>query len=142
MTAAAMALVLAMLVQVAWTFIVMLRAGRVRFAAVKAGRVGKAAALDSRAWPDDVLKHGNNMNNQFETPTLFYALVLLALVLGMADVVLAILAWVFVASRVVHTAIHTGSNVVSRRFRAFLGGTIALMLMTAWIAVRVVMAAL
>lgn len=138
MTSSATALVLAMLAQIAWTFAVMLRAGRVRFAAIKAGRVGKAAALDPRAWPDDVLKHGNNMNNQFETPTLFYALVLLALVLGFADGVLAVLAWVFVASRVVHTIIHTGSNVVSRRFRAFLVGTGALMLMTAWIAVRLV----
>ncbi|WP_075215943.1 MAPEG family protein [Mongoliimonas terrestris] len=142
MTAAATALVLAMLVQITWTFIVMLRTGRARFAAIKTGRVGKAAALDSQAWPDDVRKHGNNMNNQFETPTLFYALVLLAVVLGMADAVLAVLAWVFVASRVVHTVIHTGSNVVSRRFRVFLIGTGSLMLMTGWIAVRVVMTAL
>ncbi|WP_181705539.1 MAPEG family protein [Chthonobacter rhizosphaerae] len=138
MTAAATALVLAMLLQLAWTFAVMVWTARVRFAAARAKRVTGNIALDHRAWPDDVLKVSNNMNNQFETPTLFYALVLLALVLGLADWVLVVLAFAYVASRVVHTAIHTGSNRIVQRFQVFLVGVGCLMLMTAWVSVRLV----
>lgn len=136
MPAAEAALVAAMLAQIVWTFVVLVRTGRARFKAGRAGLAGPRMAIDSHDWPDDVRKIGNNLQNQFETPTLFYALVLLTLVLGRADWVLGVLAFVYVATRVAHTTIHTGSNVVLTRFKVFLAGVGSLMAMTAWLVVR------
>lgn len=138
MSAAGLALVFAMLAQMAFTFVVMVRAGRARFAAARARRTTGNIALDSGAWPDDVRKIVNNMNNQFETPTLFYALVLLALATGGAGWTLAVLAWGYVATRVVHSAIHTGSNRVLPRFRVFLAGLGMLIGMAVVLAVHAV----
>ena len=118
-----------MLVQVIWTLGVMGLAGRARVRALAAGRVGREAALGKGGWPDDVLKIANNMNNQFETPTLFYALGLLALVLKAVGPVIAAAAVVYVASRMVHTLIQTTTNYVPHRFRAFLVGLVALLAM-------------
>ncbi|SON55165.1 MAPEG family protein [Hartmannibacter diazotrophicus] len=126
MTAAVGLMALAMMAQM----ILMFRAARARFACVGARRVRLSEiALDSRAWPDDVLKLSNNMNNQFETPTLFYGLVLLALVLELASLPLAILAWAYVALRVAHRAVHTGANHLPTRPKVFMLGVSCLMIM-------------
>ncbi len=66
--------------------------------------------LSQAGWPPDVLQRSNNMNNQFETPTLFYALAILGLVLKANGVVFVVLAWGYVASRIAHMVVHTGSN--------------------------------
>jgi hypothetical protein len=46
------------------------------------------------------------------------------------------LAWVFVASRILHSLIHTGSNVVMQRGLAFVVGFFAVGLMWAWFGLR------
>ena len=112
--------------QILWTMIVMGAAGRVRTRAAMAGRVGREAALGKGGWPDDVLKFGNNMNNQFETPTLFYGLVLLTLQLKLAGPIMAAMAVVYLASRLAHTAVHITTNHVPHRFGIFLIGLVAL----------------
>lgn len=132
-------LALALLAQVAWTFAVMLRAGQVRFRAVREGRAPTTGLLNPYGWPDDAQKIANNMNNQFETPTLFYALVLLALVLERASLPLGILAWVYVASRIGHTVVHAGSNDLRLRFPVFMVGIVALMVMTALLAASILL---
>ncbi|ODN70151.1 MAPEG family protein [Methylobrevis pamukkalensis] len=139
MTTAAALLAGSVLAQIVWTFAVMLWAGRARFAAARAGRVDLARiALDSSAWPDDVRRCANNMNNQFETPTLFYALALLALVLGLASLPLALLGWGFVATRVLHSLAHAGRNDLMTRFRFFFAGVLMLMVMTILLAIDLV----
>ena len=60
---------------------------------------------------------------------LFYLLVLLALATATADLLLAALSWIIVASRLVYAAIHTGSNDVRKRFLAFLAGVLVLLAM-------------
>jgi hypothetical protein len=114
------ALVWPALAQILWTLLVMLAAGRARVAAVRAGEVRLSAiALSGEVWPEHVKKLGNNMNNQFETPTLFYALVLLAMLQDATGWPMAVLAWLYVASRVAHSAVHATSNDVRLRFRIF-----------------------
>ncbi len=123
MTTAETVLVAALLAQVAWTFLVMLRAGRARVVALLSGRVSpQDVVLSGSAWPDDVRRASNNMNNQFETPTIFYALVLAALVLKLVSLAFAVIAWGYVASRIVHSAIHIGPNDLRRRSVAFFAG--------------------
>jgi hypothetical protein len=130
MTLAEAALVLAMLAQMGWTFWVMSRAARARFAAVREKRFSGDVRLSQEGWPPDVRQLSNNMNNQFETPTLFYALGLLALVLDAASLVMALLAWGYVATRLAHSFVHTTTNYIPHRFRIFVAGYFCLAGMT------------
>jgi hypothetical protein len=137
LTLAERLLVLALLAQIVWTFLVMLAAGRARFHSVRAGKAPKRAMLEPYGWPDKTQQIANNMNNQFETPTLFYALGLLALVLKLVSLPFAVFSWVYVAARIGHTVVHAGSNALRRRGPIFLVGVVALMIMTAMLAVPI-----
>lgn len=143
MPAAETAVVLALLAQVLFTVATMLRAGRARVRAFLGGKVtGDVALGQHEHWPPEVRKFANNMNNQFETPTLFYALVLLALVIHAAGPVFALLTWAYVGTRVVHAAIHTGSNRIRPRFRAFAAGVACLGAMAVVLTVAVLASAI
>jgi hypothetical protein len=131
------ALLLPAFVHVALVFYIGFRMGRARFAAAQAGKVKvRDIALDNSRWPDDVLKFQNNFNNQFQVPVLWYALLPLLLVTAKADWLTVALSWAFVASRIAHSVIHTGTNVVLNRFRAFVIGFTLVALMWAWFALR------
>lgn len=118
------------LAQIALTFYAGLRLGMARFKAGNAGAIKfKDIALSNDAWPDEVKKISNNFSNQFETPLLFYVLVAMAIYVGSTGWVMQLLAWLFVASRVVHMLIHTGGNNVVRRFQAFGIGILSLVAM-------------
>jgi hypothetical protein len=94
-------------VQVALTFVLLLRLGRGRVRAVKAGRtMVRDIALGENNWPPEIAQVGNCFNNQFQLPVLFYVLVALALFTRKADLLFVILSWVFVISRIVHAGIH------------------------------------
>eukprot|EP01037_Dinobryon_pediforme_P045002 gene45002-57196_t len=74
MTLAEKLLVAAFFAQIIWTMVVGLMTGRVRFGAAAANRIKGDISLSDAGWPDDGRKVANNFNNQWETPTLFYAL--------------------------------------------------------------------
>lgn len=99
--------------------------------AVSAGLVNlERRALHADAWPESVIKINNNIRNQFEVPVLFYAITIVIWELELASTTIQILSWVFVASRCVHTWIHTGSNDEPWRRRVFTLGTAIVALMT------------
>jgi hypothetical protein len=50
-----------------------------------------------------------------------------------------ILAWLFLITRLVHTYIHIGRNVVIDRFYAFLASVVALLAMWVWFALRILL---
>ena len=119
-------------VLVALTFLLMFWMGAVRYASVnrRETRIGDIA-LGQQNWPPRVTQIGNAFNNQFQLPTLFYALVILALVLHKADLVFVIMSWGFVVLRVLHAAIHTTTNRMLHRFGVYVAG--ALVLLAMWI---------
>ncbi len=131
MTLSERLLILAFLGQIVWTFFIAFMTGRARFKAAARREIKGDISLDMSAMPDYARKLGNNMNNQWETPTLFYALILLALLTHLASLVLAIAAFVYLGSRIVHSYIHTGRNNVLLRARVFFVGIAALITMTA-----------
>lgn len=124
------------LAQVFLTLIMFIILGIRKFKAVKAGDVNrKQAALNNQVWPEAVIKVGNNIANQFETPVLFYILCLITYSINSVDMVFIVLAWVFVASRFAHAYVHISNNYVPMRFRLFLFGClvlIAMLLLVAW----------
>ncbi|WP_336487467.1 MAPEG family protein [Methylobacterium nigriterrae] len=117
-------------VQVLLVFALLIVMGRRRFAEIGAGRVRIGEiALGERNWPARVQATANAFSNQFELPVLFFALVPLALYTRKADLLFVVLAWVFVATRVVHATIFVTSNHVPSRFRAYMAGVAVLGLM-------------
>ena len=106
---------------VALTLLVVMRLARLRFAAVRAGRVDPRFYKLFRGAdePDDVAATARNLNNLFEMPTLFYAGTAIAFAGQVAGTPLVALGWTYVALRYLHTAIHLTSNKVLWRFRVF-----------------------
>ncbi len=96
----------------------------------------KATALDCKAWPDEgVVKASNNLDNQFEAPVLFYALCFTLYLVDGVNQLTLILAWFFVASRLLHAYVHVNSNYVPVRMRVFaagLGSLVFMALAAAW----------
>ena len=58
--------------------------------------------------------------NLFESPVLFYVIVVLAYVVQFVDVISLCLAWGFVVARVGHAYVHTGQNRILQRRNVFL----------------------
>ncbi len=131
MTALSIALI-CVFVQVALTFLALVRMGKIRVAShVNKDVTYGDVALDTRGYPDAVIPFQNNVTNQFETPVLFYAVVAFAAATDSANGIVAIGAVIFVISRIVHHFIHVGTNHVRKRFNAFLVGLIGLLI--SWI---------
>ncbi|KHO65862.1 MAPEG family protein [Pseudomonas flexibilis] len=124
------------LAQIALTLAIYIVLARRKAGAVKSRAVNmREAALDNRAWPESVVKVSNNLANQFESPVLFYALCLMLHAIDGVSLPALLLAWLYVALRVVHAGIHIGSNQLSRRMPVFVLGTgvlLALLGLSAW----------
>src|ERR1044071_9874951 len=70
----------------------------------------------ARLSPPVVANPSDNLKNLFEIPALFYALVLYLFVTQRVDGTYVDAAWVFVAFRVLHSAMHCTTNIVIVRF--------------------------
>jgi len=68
----------------------------------------------------------NNLRNLFEMPVLYFALIPLLLMTHYGNHLQAILAWVFVALRVVHSFIHIGPKKVPARFMVYFASCVVL----------------
>ena len=96
-------------------------------------------AMGRFAWPEDAEKRAHNQRNQFELPVLFYAVTAFALILGAVDLTMVALAWSFVASRILHAAIHVGPNKVRWRGPVFVLGFLIVTAMWVKLFLHVVM---
>jgi hypothetical protein len=135
------AILLPLFVQVFLTFALLLWLAVLRTGALRGGAVRPAdIALRERAWPARAEQVGNAFANQLELPLLFYVLVILALITRKADLLFVVLSWMFVATRLFHAFIHTGSNVVPVRGAAFGVGLVILLVMWIVFAVRILFA--
>ena len=68
----------------------------------------------------------DNFRNLFEVPTLLYVALVVAFLTAQVNMLTLALAWLFVASRYVHSAIHCGGNRIRYRLPAFFFGCIVL----------------
>ena len=95
-----------------------------RISAVQSGIVKPRyfKLMKGQELPEMVAASGRNFTNQFEVPILFYVVSTLYIVLGIENGAAIMLAWTFVASRIIHTAIHLTYNHVIHRMLVFLFG--------------------
>lgn len=131
-------MLLPVFVQIALTFVLLFRMAFARLGALKDKKTTMAdIAVDATAYPKPVLQIANAFHNQLQLPVLFYIAILFTFVLNQADIVMLVLAWVFVLSRIWHAYIHTTHNHIPTRFRVFGIGIAALMAMWIYLAVKV-----
>ena len=79
--------------------------------------------------PPEVSNPSDNLKNLFEIPVLFYALALYLFVTKQVDATYVNAAWVFVAFRALHSAVHCTFNLVLLRFYLYLFATLAVWFM-------------
>jgi hypothetical protein len=105
----------------AWTFLVLLL---IPFVRVRSVRRREIATNDfkygeSQAVPPDVSIPNRNYMNLLELPMLFYVVCVVLYVTAGASRLALIVAWCYVALRVVHSLIHLTYNHVLHRLAAF-----------------------
>jgi len=122
------------LAQIFWSFVVLVIMFRRRKRAFANREVGLAdIAVSTERYPDSARLAAANFSNQFETPVLFFALILIAIHVGATGYVMAALAWAYVATRIIHTLVHTGTNSLKQRALVFAAGIACLFFM--WIGI-------
>ena len=119
-------------VQVLLTFAVMLGMMYFRTTSLQRGETRlEMIANREPNWPPQATQFGNAFGNQFELPVLFYVLTILAMETKHADLMFVLLAWVFVALRVLQALTHVTNNNVPVRGGFF--GASAIVLLVMWI---------
>ena len=83
----------------------------------------------ARISPPEVSNPSDNLKNLFEIPILFYTLTLYLFTTQQVDPIYLIAAWVFVAFRILHSAMHCTLNIVMVRFYLYLFSTLSLWFM-------------
>ena len=116
--------------QIILTFVLYVRLTIVKHRALENGEVDLGRrSLHGDAWPDSVLKVSNNLQNQFESPVLFYALCFMLWALDGVTITVMVLACFFVFLRALHAFVHTGSNIVNVRKNIFMASMVLLLIL-------------
>jgi hypothetical protein len=112
------------------TFAVMLLTLVQRIRAVRRGDVSpKYFKLVQGEAPEYMLKPARHFSNLFETPVLFYAAGVLAIVTYRETPLMLGVAWVYVITRLAHALIHLTYNHVIHRLLAFMLSCICIFIM-------------
>jgi hypothetical protein len=107
-----------------WVFMYVRRIGWINANDISPKDLAVPGAL-AQLSPAEVANPSDNFKNLFEIPVLFYALALYLFVTGQVDTAYVAAAWVFVAFRALHSAVHCTVNIVMLRFSMYLVSTLA-----------------
>jgi hypothetical protein len=110
---------------VVWLYMYIRRIGFITSHKISPKDLAAPGAL-ARLSPPSVSNPSDNLKNLFEMPVLFYALALYLFVSSQVDAAYVYAGWIFVASRVLHSAVHCTFNLVMLRFYLYLVSSIAL----------------
>lgn len=129
---------LPVIAMVAVTLLITFLLGKARLKAVIDGRVSHKAFLTNQGYelPEDLAKIERHYNNLLEMPVLFYLWAVVLFVTDKVDMVGIIFAWVYVVLRLVHTYIHTGSNILMKRKKFFLASYFILSFAWVWLTLK------
>jgi len=131
---------LPVLALVAWTLVMWAWMYATRIPAMQRAGIDPQEAAHSDALaqrlPAEVRWVADNYNHLHEQPTLFYALMFLAVLTGGNDSTALALAWAYVLLRVVHSLVQATVNRIVVRFAIFMLGSLVLVAFTAREAMR------
>lgn len=122
---------------VLWSLVMWLWLYATRIPAMRAAKINPQEAAMTRELklPPRAMWPADNYNHLMEQPTIFYAIAFAAHLIAAGDPLNVMLAWGYVALRVLHSLIQATINVVTLRFTIF---TISSIVLTV-LAVRVAM---
>lgn len=121
-------LALMVLTAIVWTYMYMKRIPAMYKVGLSAQTYTTRESI-SEHLPAKVNYPANNLKNLFELPILFYALCLYLFVSDNVDGLYLAAAWVFVALRTMHSAVHCTVNIVMLRFYVYLSSALLLWVM-------------
>ena len=128
---------------VIWTMLMWLWMYVTRIPAMKQAKIdidnlsgGKGPDLDS-ILPPEVQWKAHNYNHLLTEPTLFYVVCLVLALIGYGNGLNLIIAWVYVALRVLHSLIQVTVNKVKYRFLAFALSSLCIIALTLHAAIAV-----
>lgn len=90
-----------------------------RMQAVSLGKLNTDDLAYKNNEPEASRRWVNNLNNQFEIPTLFYALIALLYATGSVNWIYIALAFVFLLGRIAHTYVQVSGDNVGLRGKVF-----------------------
>lgn len=124
-----------------WTLCVLLLMAFRRVRAALFGRVGPGeyAFGESVNVPAEIALPNRNYMNLLELPILFYVACILAYVIEVGSYSFVILAWPYVALRIVHSLVHMTYNQVTHRLAVFAASNLALIGLWVLLAKRIAM---
>jgi hypothetical protein len=135
------AVLLPLFVEVLLTFGVMFGMMHFRTSTLRRGETRfEEIALREPNWPPRATQFAYAFANQFELPVLFYVLTILEIITRSADLLFVVLAWIFVATRLLQAMIHVTTNNVRLRGAFYGVGAIILVIMWVIYIVRIVIA--
>jgi hypothetical protein len=120
-----MAILQPLVALMAWTMVMWLWMYLTRIPAMSRAKIDPdamardpEASLD-RTLPAQVQWKAHNYNHLHEAPTVFYAVGLVLAIIGQGDGMNALLAWIYVGLRVIHSLVQATANKVMVRFVLF-----------------------
>ena len=122
------AILLPAVAMVALTIAVWVRMYMARVAEMKRERIHPQSVATSPQMAARLsdTRAADNFRNLFELPVLFYLALMVLAITGYVTTTALVLAWLFVALRVLHSAIQCTYNRVYHRFYVYLGGSLVL----------------
>lgn len=117
------------LVMLVWLAVARFRAFRRSGIDLRGRRGGRGQNLEG-VLPDPVNWPAHNYAHLLEQPTLFYAIMLVLVVMGFDHPVNQWLAWIYVALRIAHSIVQATVNVVRIRLALFALSTLCLVSLT------------
>ncbi len=132
-------LVFPMFAMFALTALVLVLLFRSRVRAIREKQVTQSyfKVYQGQVEPESSAQRSRHFTNLFEAPTLFYAVCLAAMVTQQADRTLEVLAWLYVAARLVHSFVHLGRNEIVPRLSAYFTSWGVMAAMWIYLVVRV-----
>jgi hypothetical protein len=122
-----------MITLVLWTFVMWAWLYATRIPAIRRLHVPLDADQSKEAFnaqlPPHVRWKADNYNHLLEQPVLFYAVVLALCFVGQWGDVNVILAWLYVALRIVHSIVQATVNVIMLRFTVFIIASVVLLIL-------------
>ena len=113
---------------VMWVWMYATRIPAMSKAGIKPDDARKTKGLDETL-PPEVQWKAHNYNHLHEQPTVFYAVCLLLAIVGWGDGMNALLAWIYVGLRIIHSLVQATANVVMVRFVLYALSSVALMVL-------------
>lgn len=127
---------------VAWSLIMQIWLYATRIPAMKAARIRldptvPPGELTSKL-PPGVRWKADNYNHLMEQPTIFYAVALALALMDFGGGLNLILAWAYVALRIVHSLVQATTNRIMVRFSVFMLASLCLAALTVHAAIRLI----